>query len=1131
MHSNRLAVPYRIAVVFVAAGLPGWIHASTLTWDVTSGDGSATTDGAGSWTTGAGNWNDGVTDATWNNATPDSAVFGSNNPAGSYAVSLGGPITTGGLTFNAGTTYTVTGNTLTLSGTPTISVASSTTANIGSILGGTGFNKTGTGTLVLNGASVNTYSGSVTVSNGTLALGAGAGDGAIRGNVTIASGSTLRFDAVNRMINSSIVTIQSGGTFNRNGSGDVIGGIADSGALIGAGTLTFDHAAGVTSTFSGPITGGNINVRGANGTGGAKQVLTGTITVGGIAVQRPDTAGDISWLELGGSGTTTLSGNMEVGITNGGTNNGTARLDITGSHTLTAGGFYMGQTASQGGVANQSGGTVNVGSRLQIGHYPSETSTYTLSSGVINITAANPGSTPSAGTEQNGGIYLGVDGTGELIQSGGTINTKFVVLDNRGATAGTDTYTMTGGTLALQGSHGFILRNAGSSTVNLGGGTIRAETTLPFSSAANLSGTGGSTTIDASGSNVITFSGALSGAGGLIKTGTGTSILTADNSYVGTTVINAGSGTFRVAQGGATGSLGTGDVSIGSGSTLTFRRNNLLAVPNDISGAGTVRIGLAGAGGPVTGQIIDFTGDNSGLTGNMVIHEGGARIHDANGLGTGTKTVNIVDDNGSNKGQPNLRLSSVSGFTLPSTISLVTSNGGTTSAAGTIVNEAGNNAIDGSISLIGGGGDSRIASTGGNLTLNGAITSNFSGGRILFLAGASTGVINGVLQNGSGSLTLRKEGTGTWTLGNAANTYTGKTQLGVGGAAGMVLVNTGSENSLGAAPGSYVADQLSLNGGGLGITGSSLTLNDANRGITIGASGGTFSADTGLTLTVANTINGSSGQLNKAGAGTFNLTAGTHALGSINVTAGTFTQSGGTVNTPSGTVGGSGTYRLAGGKLRLDALNLSGGFDWTGGTLTHYTTGTSIAMAADNSSVGFQEVGVGRTATVTGDLSSGAGAVLALHGSPTLYESLGIRFNNFSIIGALALAGVGDVLELELNPYLLRPFSSQGELSIEYGSLPLVTWTGAYDGNTFDSVTGIGNDGRGFALSTFGVVDGSALDINTYFLEYDAAAQTLWFHYKVNGYVPEPDTFALLALSVIGLRTARTLGERRRRMG
>ena len=45
--------------------------------------------------------------------------------------------------------------------------------------------------------------------------------------------------------------------------------------------------------------------------------------------------------------------------------------------------------------------------------------------------------------------------------------------------------------------------------------------------------------------------------------------------------------------------------------------------------------------------------------------------------------------------------------------------------------------------------------------------------------------------------------------------------------------------------------------------------------------------------------------------------------------------------------------------------------------------------------------------------------------------------------------GVGDVLEMELNPYLLRPFSSLGELSIEYGSLPLLTWTGSFDGNTF----------------------------------------------------------------------------------
>jgi hypothetical protein len=321
-----------------------------------------------------------------------------------------------------------------------------------------------------------------------------------------------------------------------------------------------------------------------------------------------------------------------------------------------------------------------------------------------------------------------------------------------------------------------------------------------------------------------------------------------------------------------------------------------------------------------------------------------------------------------------------------------------------------------------------------------------------------------------------------------------------------------------------------MNGGGLGIVSSSLTINDPTRGITIGTQGGTLSADTGLTLTVANAVAGGTGNLAKSGAGTVDLTGGA-TLGSFNVSSGTLRQSAGTVTAANlSSIGSGATYRLAGGKLRVDNLAITGTFDWgSGGALAHYTTVGSIG--ADNSSSGFQTVGVGTTLNVSGNLSTGDGAVLALHNSPTLYEQLGIRFNNLAITGDFSLNGVNDVLELEFNPYLLRPFSTTGTAAQEYGSLPLVTWTGADPTGTFDTVTGIQNDGRGFSLSTFAVTDGSALDINTYFLEYDAAANTLWFHYKVNGYVPEPGTFGLLAAGTGFIRLLRRLRDQRARLG
>jgi len=89
---------------------------AVLTWDVTPGNGTAQ-DGAGTWSNGTGNWFNAssTSDDTWENAQPDSAVFGSGG-AGSHTVTLGSAIETGNLTFEAGPTYTLTGADLTVHG-------------------------------------------------------------------------------------------------------------------------------------------------------------------------------------------------------------------------------------------------------------------------------------------------------------------------------------------------------------------------------------------------------------------------------------------------------------------------------------------------------------------------------------------------------------------------------------------------------------------------------------------------------------------------------------------------------------------------------------------------------------------------------------------------------------------------------------------------------------------------------------------------------------------------------------------------------------------------------------------------------------------------------------------------------
>jgi fibronectin-binding autotransporter adhesin len=135
------------AAIF-ATGSP--VFAASLTWDAgVNNDWNTTTD----------NW---VGAATWNNATPDQAVFG---PTGVGTVTLAAPITAGGITFNTAG-YIIAGNaanTLTLSGSAIVNAD----AAISAVLAGSGaITKAGTAKLTLSGN--NTRTGGITVNNGTL---------------------------------------------------------------------------------------------------------------------------------------------------------------------------------------------------------------------------------------------------------------------------------------------------------------------------------------------------------------------------------------------------------------------------------------------------------------------------------------------------------------------------------------------------------------------------------------------------------------------------------------------------------------------------------------------------------------------------------------------------------------------------------------------------------------------------------------------------------------------------------------------------------------------------------------------------------------------------------------------------
>ena len=83
--------------------------------------------------------------------------------------------------------------------------------------------------------------------------------------------------------------------------------------------------------------------------------------------------------------------------------------------------------------------------------------------------------------------------------------------------------------------------------------------------------------------DMVTFPGVISGTGGISQAGSGTTILTAANSYTGGTTINAG--TLQLGNGGTTGSI-VGNVN--DNATLAFNRSDAVTFPGVISGTGAL---------------------------------------------------------------------------------------------------------------------------------------------------------------------------------------------------------------------------------------------------------------------------------------------------------------------------------------------------------------------------------------------------------------------------------------------------------------------------------------------------------------------------------------------------------------
>lgn len=635
--------------------------------------------------------------ANWGATTggPYTALWGSGNEAtfeGTGGTVNVNAVNAASLTFAVGG-YTLTGGTLTLSGTPTITTTAD--ASMTSNLAGVSFTKAGASTLSLGGTG--SFTGAPQVSAGVLKL---TSTTAIPGDLTVSSGATLDMNGQNYNSGTRTFTLNGAGASGSVGAlvntSTTAEGLVKNVVLVGNTTIgTSNMKLNVWGTLNG---GGNIltlagtgekNFRTDNSLsnlGGitlstgllrfeSSQNWAGTITVnsgatadtyGARTIASGVTLAGGTLANGGGSATGTWSGLCTISapstvntangqITLSGNLSGSAALNKINANVLRLAGSGTAYT----GAVTVNGGTLQLGSA---GGF-SAASLITVNAGA---TADLNGQNPLTARRDFAITGTGVSNVGALNNSVNaysqinslTLNGNAKVnatgrLDIFGTLSGAYTLTKTG-TGECLGIRGASMTISG---LQIDQGRVRFEN-------AGLSSWTGQTTINPGGifspygtatinSAIVLAGGSLNDENGGTATWGGTLTLNAgttstiDSTTGNNTVtgVLSGSGILNVASSGsyavnintsgAVGALtGSGRLVLGSGATLTIGSNNAdSSATGPISGAGG--LGKAGAGTLTLANIANNT-----FSGGVSIGSGKVLAPTPGVLGTGATTLN-----------------------------------------------------------------------------------------------------------------------------------------------------------------------------------------------------------------------------------------------------------------------------------------------------------------------------------------------------------------------------------------------------------------------------------------------------------------------------------------------------------
>ncbi len=497
---------------------------------------------------------------------------------------------------------------------------------------GQSLTKTGAGTLILN--AENTYTGSTTISEGTLiatnveAL----GTGNVTDNATLEMNTGGDFD---NAISGSGQVVKSGDeTLTLSGANSYTGGTTISGGTLVASNVEALGTGDITDNATLELNAGGDFANNIGGTGSVVKSGDKTLTLSGSNTYTGGTTisgGTLvaSNVEALGSGDVTDNATLELSTGGDFANNigGTGSVVKSGDKTLTLSGTnsYTGGTTISGGtlVANNvealGTGDVTNNATLELNTGGDFTNAISGSGQVVKsgdktltLSGAN---SYTGGTTISGGTLVANDvnalGTGDVTDNA-TLALN-AVGDFNNAIGGSGKVEKSGDdTLTLSGSNtytGGTLINGGtlvaSNVEALGTGDVTDDATLELN-------TGGD------------FDNAISGSGQVVKSGDETLTLSGSNTYTGGTLISSGTLVANDVN-----ALGTGDVT----DNAVLELNTGGDFINSIGGTG--RVEKSGD------ETLTLSGSNT-YTGGTTINDGTLVATSVDALGSGDVTDNAT---------------------------------------------------------------------------------------------------------------------------------------------------------------------------------------------------------------------------------------------------------------------------------------------------------------------------------------------------------------------------------------------------------------------------------------------------------------------------------------------------------